>query len=259
MPYSVFTHKYDSVVCACDLLTKSLATKTDPDTDKILLTYLSDKAPKISIPLTAQKRPLTFILDCSGSLRGERITSVVSSLLALGDALAAQNYDFEILGFTTHTWKGGKTRTDWISQNRIPETPGRLNELKHIVFKAREAQWETSKVSLCYTLLEGVLKENIDGEALLWAKDRTPENGHIVFISDGAPVDDATLASNHRTFLEDHLNLVLDTFEAPSNTLSLTPVLLGYDVTERIRIKNAVLVKTVINPNEVVAGLLKSF
>ena len=139
----------------------------------------------------------------------------------------------EILGFTTRSWKGGRARDAW-QANGKPPLPGRLNELRHIVFKAADAPYPRARRNLGLLLREGLLKENIDGEALLWAAQRLlkrPERRRVLMvISDGAPVDDATLAANPGGYLESHLKAVISWIETQT-PLELTAIGIGHDVT----------------------------
>ena len=143
----------------------------------------------------------------------------------------------EILGFTTRAWKGGQSREQWLSQNK-PSQPGRLNDLRHIVYKAADAPWRRARRNLGLMMREGLLKENIDGEALLWAHRRLitrPEQRRILMvISDGAPVDDSTLSVNPGNYLERHLREVIEWIETQS-PVQLIAVGIGHDVTRYYR------------------------
>jgi len=139
----------------------------------------------------------------------------------------------EILGFTTRAWKGGQARERWLSQGR-PRNPGRLNDLRHIIYKNADEPWRRSRTSLGLMLREGLLKENIDGEALLWAHERlsrrVEERRVMMVISDGAPVDDSTLSVNPRNYLEKHLRGVIQWIEDHS-PIQLLAIGIGHDVT----------------------------
>lgn len=139
----------------------------------------------------------------------------------------------EILGFTTKAWKGGQSRENWLAAGK-PEGPGRLNDLRHIVYKDAESPWRRSKRNLGLMMREGLLKENIDGEALLWAHQRLmarPEQRRILMvISDGAPVDDSTLSVNSGSYLERHLRRVIEDIENRS-PVELIAIGIGHDVT----------------------------
>ena len=143
----------------------------------------------------------------------------------------------EILGFTTRTWKGGRSREKWLACNK-PAAPGRLNDLRHIVYKAADAPWRRARQSLGLMLREGLLKENIDGEALIWAHERLlarPEQRRILMvISDGAPVDDSTLSVNSGNYLERHLREAIGWIENAS-PVELIAIGIGHDVTRYYR------------------------
>ena len=143
----------------------------------------------------------------------------------------------EILGFTTRAWKGGQSREKWIAAGKPPH-PGRLNDLRHIVYKAADEPWRRAKRNLGLMMREGLLKENIDGEALMWAHNRLiarPEQRKILMvISDGAPVDDSTLSVNAGNYLEQHLRRVIEEIETRSS-VELTAIGIGHDVTRYYR------------------------
>jgi cobaltochelatase CobT len=143
----------------------------------------------------------------------------------------------EILGFTTRAWKGGQSRADWLAANR-PANPGRLNDLRHVVYKQADEPWRRARTSLGLMMREGLLKENIDGEALLWAHNRliarSEERRILMVISDGAPVDDSTLSVNSGTYLERHLRQVIDWIETRS-PVQLVAIGIGHDVTRYYR------------------------
>ena len=143
----------------------------------------------------------------------------------------------EVLGFTTRAWKGGQAREEWVEANK-PGNPGRLNDLRHIVYKGADAPWRRARRNLGLMLREGLLKENIDGEALMWAHNRLigrPEQRRILMvISDGAPVDDATLSVNAGNYLERHLRDVIE-FIQTKTPIELTAIGIGHDVTRYYR------------------------
>jgi cobaltochelatase CobT len=143
----------------------------------------------------------------------------------------------EILGFTTKAWKGGQAREAWLAAGK-PPNPGRLNDLRHIIYKPADAPWRRAKRSLALMMREGLLKENIDGEALAWAHRRLlvrPERRRILMmISDGAPVDDSTLSVNTGSYLEQHLRQVIDEIEMRS-PVELMAIGIGHDVTRYYR------------------------
>ena len=176
---------------------------------------------------------VSLLIDNSGSMRGRPITIAAISADVMARTLERCGVKVEILGFTTRAWKGGKSREQWVDANK-PEHPGRLNDLRHIIYKSAEAPWRRARRNLGLMLKEGILKENIDGEALLWAHNRLlarPEQRRILMvISDGAPVDDATLSVNPGNYLEKHLRGVIDWIETKS-TVELIAIGIGHDVT----------------------------
>ncbi|MGB4101504.1 MAG: cobaltochelatase subunit CobT [Alphaproteobacteria bacterium] len=180
---------------------------------------------------------VTLLLDNSGSMRGRPITLAAMSADILARTLERCGVKVEILGFTTRAWKGGRARDAWVKAGKIPQ-PGRLNDLRHIIYKAAEQPWRRARRNLGLMLREGLLKENIDGEALLWAHQRLlsrPEDRRILMvISDGAPVDDATLSVNSSTYLEQHLRTVIEWIENHS-TVELVAIGIGHDVTRYYR------------------------
>ncbi len=180
---------------------------------------------------------VTLLIDNSGSMRGRPITVAAISADVLARTLERCGVKVEILGFTTRAWKGGQARDKWVQQGK-PANPGRLNDLRHIVYKAADTPWRRARRNLGLMLREGLLKENIDGEALMWAHDRLilrPERRRILMvISDGAPVDDATLSVNPGNYLERHLREVIEYIEDRS-PLQLTAIGIGHDVTRYYR------------------------
>ena len=176
---------------------------------------------------------VTLLIDNSGSMRGRPITVAALSADILARTLERCGVKVEVLGFTTQAWKGGKTRELWQAQGK-PAQPGRLNDLRHIVYKSADAPWRRSRTALGLMLREGILKENIDGEALLWAHQRLmarPEQRRILMvISDGAPVDDSTLSANPGNYLEKHLRDVIQWIETRS-AVQLIAIGIGHDVT----------------------------
>lgn len=176
---------------------------------------------------------VSLLIDNSGSMRGRPIAVAALSADILARTLERCGVKVEVLGFTTRSWKGGKAREKWAIMGK-PVNPGRLNELRHVVYKPADSPWRRSKKNLGLMLREGLLKENIDGEALIWAHQRLmqrPEQRRIlIVISDGAPVDDATLASNDGSYLENHLRQVISWIEARS-PVQLLAIGIGHDVT----------------------------
>jgi cobaltochelatase CobT len=176
---------------------------------------------------------VTLLIDNSGSMRGRPISIAAISADILARTLERCGVKTEILGFTTRAWKGGQSRESWLAAGR-PAGPGRLNDLRHILYKAADEPWRRARKSLGLMMREGLLKENIDGEALLWAHNRLvcrPEERKILMvISDGAPVDDSTLSVNHGAYLERHLRQVIGWIEGKSS-VELCAIGIGHDVT----------------------------
>ncbi|MAK12167.1 MAG: cobalamin biosynthesis protein CobT [Candidatus Pelagibacter sp.] len=175
---------------------------------------------------------VTLLIDNSGSMRGRPITIAAICADILSRTLERCSVKVEILGFTTLNWKGGKSRELWMKQKK--ESPGRLNDLCHIIYKSADTPWRRSKNNLGLMLKEGILKENIDGEAILWAynrlKKRKEERKIIMVISDGAPVDDSTLSVNQANYLEKHLKKVVKWIEKNSE-IEINAIGIGHDVT----------------------------
>jgi cobaltochelatase CobT len=180
---------------------------------------------------------VTLLIDNSGSMRGRPITVAAMSADILARTLERCAVKVEILGFTTRAWKGGQSRERWITAGK-PPNPGRLNDLRHIVYKPADAPWRRARRSLGLMLREGILKENIDGEALIWAHERLrarhEQRRILMVISDGAPVDDSTLSVNPGNYLEKHLREVIHDIERLGE-VELTAIGIGHDVTRYYR------------------------
>ncbi len=180
---------------------------------------------------------VTLLIDNSGSMRGRPISVAAVSADIIARTLERCAVKVEILGFTTRAWKGGQARETWLAAGK-PANPGRLNDLRHIVYKSADAPWRRARKNLGLMLREGILKENIDGEALLWAHNRTigrPERRKILMvISDGAPVDDSTLSVNPGNYLEKHLRDTIQWIETMS-PVQLLAIGIGHDVTRYYR------------------------
>ena len=176
---------------------------------------------------------VTLLIDNSGSMRGKPISVAAICADILSRTLERCSVKVEILGFTTKNWKGGNSREKWNSENK-PKNPGRLNDLRHIIYKSADKPWRQSKKNLGLMLKEGLLKENIDGEALLWAfkriAARKEERKILMVISDGAPVDDSTLSVNSGDYLEKHLKQTVKWIEENTN-IEIRAVGIGHDVT----------------------------
>ncbi|MCW4461525.1 cobaltochelatase subunit CobT [Sphingomonas sp. BT-65] len=176
---------------------------------------------------------VTLLIDNSGSMRGRPISIAAISADILARTLERVGVKTEILGFTTRAWKGGQSREKWLAEGR-PAQPGRLNDVRHIVYKQADEPWRRAKKSLGLMMREGLLKENIDGEALLWAHHRLiarqEDRKILMVISDGAPVDDSTLSVNSGSYLERHLRQVIGWIEQRS-PVGLVAIGIGHDVT----------------------------
>jgi len=195
---------------------------------------------------------VTLVLDNSGSMRGRPIMVAACCADILARTLERCGVKVEILGFTTRAWKGGQSREQWLAAGK-PPNPGRLNDLRHIIYKAADAPWRRAKRNLALMMREGLLKENIDGEALAWAHNRLlsrPEQRRILMmISDGAPVDDSTLSVNSGSYLEQHLRQVIEEIETRS-PVELIAIGIGHDVTRYYR--RAV---TITDPSELAGAM----
>jgi cobaltochelatase CobT len=180
---------------------------------------------------------VTLLIDNSGSMRGRPISIAAISADILARTLERCAVKTEILGFTTRAWKGGQSREKWLAEGR-PAKPGRLNDLRHIVYKAADTPWRRARRNLGLMMREGLLKENIDGEALLWAHNRmlgrSEDRRILMVISDGAPVDDSTLSVNSGNYLERHLRQVIGWIEDRS-PVELIAIGIGHDVTRYYR------------------------
>jgi cobaltochelatase CobT len=212
--YAVYTREFDEVVRPEQMATPaelaSLHAELAGEIERLAATHdgwVRPWAKKIASRARERKLLVTLLLDNSGSLRGRQIRPIAAWAAIIGDVLQRSGAMVEVLGFTTAEWRGGRARQLWVSEG-CPERPGRLNDLRHIVYQAHD---DTAYCAANFALMlkDGVLKENIDGEALLWAADRqrriTADEKVMIILSDGAPVDDSTAAANHPDFLHDHL------------------------------------------------------
>jgi cobaltochelatase CobT len=176
---------------------------------------------------------VTLLLDNSGSMRGRPIMVAAMCADILARTLERCNVKVEILGFTTKAWKGGQSRDKWLGENK-PPAPGRLNDLRHIIYKSADSPWRRARRNLGLMMREGLLKENIDGEALMWAHNRLiarqEKRRILMVISDGAPVDDSTLSVNAGNYLERHLRDVIESIETRS-PVEIIAIGIGHDVT----------------------------
>ena len=177
---------------------------------------------------------VSLLIDSSGSMRGRSMTLAAICGDIIGSTLERCYVKTELLGFTTKHWKGGDSRKAWVNQGS-PSNPGRLNDLRHIIFKSADDNFRKARKSFGIMLREGLLKENVDGEALAWAHQRlgkrNEERKILIVISDGAPVDDSTLSTNHSNFLDNHLRQIINTIETQSN-VELLAIGIGHDVTK---------------------------
>jgi cobaltochelatase CobT len=180
---------------------------------------------------------VTLLLDNSGSMRGRPITVAATCADILARTLERCGVKVEILGFTTRAWKGGQSREAWLAAGK-PASPGRLNDLRHIIYKSADAPWRRARKNLGLMMREGLLKENIDGEALDWAHKRllarSEQRRILMMISDGAPVDDSTLSVNPGNYLERHLRYIIEEIETRS-PVELIAIGIGHDVTRYYR------------------------
>ena len=201
---------------------------------------------------------VTLLIDNSGSMRGRPITIAAICADILSRTLERCSVKVEILGFTTKNWKGGQSREFW-TKNSKPKIPGRLNDLRHIIYKSADTHWRQAKNNLGLMLKEGLLKENIDGEAILWAynriKKRKEERKILMVISDGAPVDDSTLSVNSGDFLEKHLKKIVKFIENKSD-IEILAIGIGHDVSRYY--KKAIKITDVNELGDVMISQLSS-
>ena len=183
---------------------------------------------------TEKNTVVSLLLDNSGSMRGKPIVTSAMTAEIITKTLEKCRVNVEILGFTTKEWKGGKSKKLWEKKNKDPN-PGRLNDLLHIVYKDADTPWNQTKLNLGLVLKDGLLKENIDGEALIWASSRLKKRNEkkkiLIVISDGAPVDDATLSSNNSNILDNHLKEVVSEIEK-KKALDIIAIGIGHDVSK---------------------------
>jgi len=201
---------------------------------------------------------VTLLIDNSGSMRGRPITIAALCADILSRTLERCSVKVEILGFTTKNWKGGKSRESWNKNGKL-KNPGRLNDLRHIIYKSADSQWRQSKKNLGLMLKEGILKENIDGEAIMWAysrlKKRKEERKILMIISDGAPVDDSTLSVNSGDYLEKHLKKVVKFVESKDD-IEILAIGIGHDVSRYY--KRAIKITDVQELGDVMIGELSN-
>jgi len=209
---------------------------------KIITDPLTALSYKVEKDTDFRDTSVSILVDSSGSMRGRSMTVAAICADIISTTLERCNVKTEVLGFTTKHWKGGESRKKWMEDGK-PENPGRLNDIRHIVFKSAETPWRRGQKNFGLMLREGLLKENVDGEALIWAHDRLARRQEqrkiLMVISDGAPVDDSTLSTNKNNFLDLHLRQVIQSIESQSS-VSLIAIGIGHDVTRYY--KNAVTI-----------------
>lgn len=201
---------------------------------RVVINPMTPLSFKVEKELDFKDTVVTLLIDNSGSMRGKPITTAAISADILARTLERCGIKVEILGFTTKEWKGGRVREKWLSDGK-PAQPGRLNELRHIIYKRADMPWRRTKNNLGLMMREGILKENVDGEALLWAwkrlQSRPEERRILMVISDGAPVDDSTHGANSGAYLDNHLREVIRWIEVASE-VELIAIGIGHDVTQ---------------------------
>ena len=209
---------------------------------KIITDPLTPLTYKIEKDTDFRDTSVSILVDSSGSMRGRSMTVAAICADIISTTLERCNVKTEVLGFTTKHWKGGESRKIWIDDGK-PENPGRLNDIRHIIFKSADTPWRRGQKNFGLMLREGLLKENVDGEALIWAHDRLARRSEqrkiLMVISDGAPVDDSTLSTNPTNFLDLHLRQVIHSIETMSD-INLIAIGIGHDVTRYY--KNAVTI-----------------
>ena len=209
---------------------------------KIITDPLTPLTYKVEKDTEFRDTSVSILVDSSGSMRGRSMTVAAVCADIISTTLERCNVKTEVLGFTTKHWKGGESRKIWMDDGK-PENPGRLNDIRHIIFKSADTPWRRGQKNFGLMLREGLLKENVDGEALIWAHDRLVRRAEqrkiLMVISDGAPVDDSTLSTNPTNFLDLHLRQVIHSIETVSD-VNLIAIGIGHDVTRYY--KNAVTI-----------------
>jgi hypothetical protein len=235
-PYYAYTKKYDEIIEAAELADRAELMKLHKYLSSFVRAMKKLHDTGIAQTLSGlrmigdRRLAVSILIDNSGSMRGRPITITAAWCLLIGEWLDRLGVSTEFLGFTTRAWKGGQSREQWLADQK-PANPGRLNDLRHLIYKSFAADISSSAPNFGVMMREGLLKENIDGEAVLWAASRLrsyPADEKMLFvISDGAPVDDSTLSVNPGNFLEKHLRQVISTI---STHLTLCAVGIGHDV-----------------------------
>mgnify|MGYP000258724368 FL=1 len=200
---------------------------------KIVIDPVTPLTYKIEKDIEFRDTVVSLLVDSSGSMRGRSMTVAAICADIISTTLERCNVKTEVLGFTTRQWKGGESRKRWVEDGK-PPNPGRLNDIRHIIFKSADMPWRRGQKNFGLMLREGLLKENVDGEALIWAHDRLMRREEqrkiLMVISDGAPVDDSTLSSNPNNYLDLHLRQVIHSIETQSS-VNLIAIGIGHDVT----------------------------
>jgi len=200
---------------------------------KIVIDPVTPLTYKIEKDTEFKDTVVSLLVDSSGSMRGRSMTVAAICADIISTTLERCNVKTEVLGFTTRQWKGGESRKRWVEDGK-PPNPGRLNDIRHIIFKSADMPWRRGQKNFGLMLREGLLKENVDGEALIWAHDRLMRREEqrkiLMVISDGAPVDDSTLSSNPNNYLDLHLRQVIHSIETQSS-VNLIAIGIGHDVT----------------------------
>lgn len=218
-PYYVYTTKFDEVISPRQLMSSDESLRLHRTLLEIIRTNkllfkdaIENETAVIASVADEQDISISILLDNSGSMRGKKIIETAAWASIASSIMSASGISNEVLGFTTKAWKGGQSREMWLSEDK-PKLPGRLNDLRHIVYKSFEETFQEADINFSFMIKEGVLKENIDREALLWAYSRLlrrhAERRILVVLSDGAPVDDSTLSVNAEAFLHDHLRSIV--------------------------------------------------
>ena len=200
---------------------------------KVILDPVTPLSYKVEKDIEFRDTVVSILVDSSGSMRGRSMTVAAICADIISTTLERCNVKTEVLGFTTRQWKGGESRKRWVEDGK-PENPGRLNDIRHIIFKSADISWRRGQKNYGLMLREGLLKENVDGEALIWAHDRLARRQEqrkiLMVISDGAPVDDSTLSTNPNNYLDLHLRQVIHSIETQS-PIKLIAIGIGHDVT----------------------------
>jgi hypothetical protein len=214
--YRAYSRRFDEEVGADSLIPAGEQGRHRDMLERTVWTMLGAQNVTFAGDANLQGTLVAILLDCSGSLRGKAVERVAVLAAVIGDAVCRAGGTLELLGFTTAAWKGGRSRVKWAADGS-PPNPGRLNDLRHVVFKSWDQSWESTADRLGLLLREGLLKENIDGEALAWAYRRALSvpalRRLILVVTDGAPLDDSTLSENHDDYLTDHLREVIAAIE----------------------------------------------